>query len=277
MDAPTPGAESAADTRYYDGNFPRMRDELYAAIRREAFGEDIGQFSWLTAEEHALFVSWLAVGDIHHVLEVASGSGGPALRMAELTGCAVTGVDLHADGVDRANATAAGRRLSERVRFLVADARAALPFDDATFDAAICLDSINHIYDRAHLFGEWLRVLRPGGRLVFTDPITVTGLLTREEMLSRSGSMGEFVFTPSGMEEALLAKAGFVDVRTRDVTATEAQVAFAWHDARARRATDLDALETPSGNATFQRFLHTVATLAAEGRLSRIAYRARRP
>jgi SAM-dependent methyltransferase len=267
----------AIDTGYYDANFPHMADELYAAIRREAFGEDIGQFSWLTADEHALFVSWLDVDASRHVLEVASGSGGPALRMAELTGCTVTGVDLHADGVAQANAAAATRGLSDRVRFMAADARAALPFEATSFDAAICLDSINHIYDRAHLLGEWLRVLRPGGRLVFTNPITVTGPLTREEMLARSGSMGDFVFTPLGWDEELIGQAGFADVQTHDATATEAQVAFAWHDARARRANELDAIEGQAANASYQQFLHTVATLAAEGRLSRIAYRARKP
>jgi hypothetical protein len=34
-------------------------------------------------------------------------------------------------------------------------------------------------------------VLRPGGLALFTDPLTVTGLIRREEMVVRSGSLGE--------------------------------------------------------------------------------------
>jgi hypothetical protein len=35
--------------RHYDANYGNFQSELYAEIRREAFGEDIGQNSWLTA------------------------------------------------------------------------------------------------------------------------------------------------------------------------------------------------------------------------------------
>lgn len=197
--------------------------------------------------------------------------------MARLIGCAVTGCDIHADGIATANAAAERQGLSERVRFVTADARSPLPFQDRAFDAVVCLDSINHIYDRQQLMVEWFRVLVPSGRLVFTNPITVTGLLTREEMLTRSESMGEFVFTPAGLDERLLVEAGFTQIETHDVTHTEAQVAFAWHGARALHAEALDAVEGAEANASFQHFLHTVATLAAEARLSRIAYVARKP
>ena len=36
--------------RHYDANYGNFQTELYAEIRREAFGEDIGQSSWLTAD-----------------------------------------------------------------------------------------------------------------------------------------------------------------------------------------------------------------------------------
>jgi SAM-dependent methyltransferase len=44
---------------------------------------------------------------------------------------------------------------------------------------------------RGRVFEEWYRVLRPGGLALFTDPLTVTGLIRREEMVVRSGSLGE--------------------------------------------------------------------------------------
>ena len=252
-------------------------DDLYASLRGEAFGEDIGQNSWLTADEQRIFCEWLALGPSSELLEVASGSGGPALFTAETTGCRVTGVDIHEAGVAVASDAACERGLAERVRFVVADAREGLPFEDGSFDAVICVDSINHLYERAAVLGEWYRVVRSGGRILFTDPITVTGLLRREEMIVRSGGMGEFVFTPPGLDEGLIAEAGFVDVSVEDRSENPAWVGDRWHAARARRTAELDELEGAEQNARRQEFLLTAATLAREGRLSRFAYLARRP
>jgi SAM-dependent methyltransferase len=265
------------DTGFFDATYQGFADEVYAAIRAEAFGEDIGQTSWTTADEHRLFCDRLELDETSELLEVASGSGGPALFTAETTGCRVTGIDIHADGVRAANELAQERSLADRARFVRADAREPLPFDDASFDAVSCIDSINHFYERAKLLGEWHRVLRPGGRILFTDPITVTGLLRREELTLRSGSMGEFVFTPPAFDERLVRAAGFVNVRVEDVTRSGGQVAADWHAARARRAEDLDRIEGAEANASFQLFLATAAALNKEGRLSRIAYLARKP
>lgn len=269
--------EAPADTGFYDTAYGHFAEELYGAIRAEAFGEDIGQNSWLTADEQRMFCRWLEVGASSEVLEVASGSGGPALFTVATTGCRLIGVDLHEDAVAAANRAARERGLADGARFVCADARERLPFGNESFDALICIDSINHLFERVVVFREWHRLVRPGGRIVFTDPITVTGLLRREEMIVRGGGMGEFIFTPVGLDEGLLQEAGFADVRAEDVTENSARVAAAWHAARRRRSADLDRIEGVEQNASTQRFLRTVATLAGERRLSRIAYTARRP
>ncbi len=258
-------------TEHYDNEYRRTTDELYTEIRREAFGEEIGQYSWLTADEYRTFFGWLGIDGSTHVLEIASGSGGPALFMAEATGCRVTGVDIHEAGVAAANARAAQRGLDDRASFVCADAREPLPFETASFDALTCIDSINHFYEREQLFAEWHRVLKPGARMLFTDPITVTGRLRREEMITRSGSMGEFVFTPPGINEQLVSDAGFVEVHTEDVTGNMWKVPSRWADARARHADELVVAEGADEHAAFQHYLDTVGTLARERRLSRIA------
>jgi SAM-dependent methyltransferase len=271
--------EKASDpgTEFYDKTYGGFADQLNASIRSEAFGEEIGQNSWLTADEFRRFFAWLEIGASSNVLEIASGSGGPALFMARETGCRVTGVDLNEAGVAAANAAAADQGLSDRTRFVRGDAREALPFDAGSFDALVCIDSINHMYDRMRVLGEWHRVLRSGGRLLFTDPITVTGMIRREEMVARSGSMGDFVFTPPGLDETLVNSAGFELTRVEDVTPNMEAVAAAWREARASRAVELDQLEGAEANAKFQEFLTVVERLASERRLSRLAYLARKP
>jgi SAM-dependent methyltransferase len=269
--------EATGDTGFYDTTYGRFAEDLYAAIREETFGEDIGQNSWLTADEQRMFCRWLGLGSSTTVLEVASGSGGPALFTVSTTGCRLVGVDLHEDAVGAANRAALERGLAERARFVCADARQPLPFDNESFDALICVDAINHLFERVPVLRDWHRLVRRGGRILFTDPVTVTGLLRREEMIVRGDAMGEFVLSPLGLDERLLQEVGFADVHAEDVTENSARVAAAWHAAREHRSGDLDTIEGVEQNVRTQRFLWTVATLARERRLSRIAYTARRP
>jgi hypothetical protein len=81
------GASVEKGTGYYDTLYGTFADEIEAAVRSEAFGEEIGQNSWLTADEHRGFFQLLELRASSQVLDVASGSGGPALFMARTTGC----------------------------------------------------------------------------------------------------------------------------------------------------------------------------------------------
>lgn len=259
--------------RLYDAQYGQFASELYAQIRTDAFGEDIGQNGWLTAEEHDLFIKWLDLDPALHLLDVASGSGGTTLRIARLTGCRVQGIDIHPQGVSAATGAARKQSLSGRAAFEVADAGKPLRFADASFDGLICIDAVNHLPERRSVFAEWARVLAPGGRLVFTDPIVVTGALTNVEIAARA-SIGFFLFVPPGLDEGLLRDTGFEPTDMVDRTENMAESAQRWHDARAARADDLRRIE---GEETFegqQRFLTVAARLAVERRLSRIAFRA---
>ena len=117
----------SADREWNHSVYGGFADELYAAIRQAAFGEDIGQNSWLTADELRTFCEWLGVDTSTELLEVASGSGGPALFTVETTGCRLFGVDLHDEGVAAANRAAQERGLADRARFVCVDARKTLP------------------------------------------------------------------------------------------------------------------------------------------------------
>lgn len=55
----------------YAANYRNFRTSPYEEIRREAFGEDIGQTSWLTADEHDRFWGWLDLATGRVLLDVA--------------------------------------------------------------------------------------------------------------------------------------------------------------------------------------------------------------
>lgn len=267
----------SADTGFYDRNFARSAEELNTEIRAEAFGEDIGQFSWTTADEHRRFQATLEIGPESRVLEVASGSGGPGLFLVRSSGCELVGIDIHEGGIEAATEAAHEEGIADRASFLLHDAQQPLPFADESFDAVICIDSMNHLFHRGAVFQEWSRVLADGGRFLFTDAVVVRGPLRREEMLRRSPAMGEFFFTPAGWYEHALAEAGFVDVRVEDVTSNIVGVAERWHAARESAERELRDVEGDERFEEFQQFLAATALVAREGRLARYAYVGTRP
>src|SRR6266568_3295492 len=127
---------------HYNANYGNFQTELYAQIRREAFGEDIGQNSWLTADEQDRFLEWLDLSPGKTLLDAACGAGGPALRIASTVGCSVVGVDAHEQAVTTATSLATQRGLADRAEFLTMDATGPLPFSDGSFDAITCIDAI---------------------------------------------------------------------------------------------------------------------------------------
>lgn len=269
-------ADTPPKVDFYDATYGRFGDPVYREIRREVWGEEMGQNGWITAPEQDGFIERLAIGPTHRLLDIACGSGGPTLRIAERTGSAVVGVDIHADAIGAGRRLAAATGLGERASFEVVDAGGALAFESASFDAVVCIDAINHLPDRARVLAEWARVLKPGGRLLFTDPLVVTGPLTNEEIGARA-SIGFFLFVAPDTDERLLAGAGFVGVEKEDLSDALAGVASRWRAARETRA---DALRRIEGDTTFegqQRFLEVCARVARERRLSRFAYAARKP
>src|SRR5947207_5646013 len=129
----------------YHSTYSHFNEHVLEAVRKETFGLDIGQNSWVTVDEYDHFVPWLGLTAESHLLEVATGSGGPALYLAKRTACRVTGVDANEEGVTTASQMARTSNQSSRVCFRVADANARLPFDDNSFDAVLCIDAMNHL------------------------------------------------------------------------------------------------------------------------------------
>ncbi len=255
----------------FDITYSHFTKRVLETIRKETFGQDIGQNSWDTVEEYDRFLLWLDLQPEHHVLEVASGSGGPACYLASHLGCRVTGIDANESGVATAAQRAATLNQANRVTFAVADVNSRLPFDDDSFDAILCIDSMNHFPDRLKVFQEWRRVLRPGRRAVFTDPVVVAGPVTNDELALRS-SIGLFLFVPPGVNEQLILMAGLRLLRQEDVTANAALVSGRWHQSRQHHKDALIKIEGEERFAGLQQFFAAVHRLTSEKRLLRIVY-----
>ncbi|WP_396624809.1 class I SAM-dependent methyltransferase [Luteitalea sp.] len=259
----------------YDSAYGHFSARVLADVRARTYGIDIGQSGWVSVEEYATFIEWLGLSDEAHALDVGCGSGGPALHLARVTGCRVTGIDLNPHGIEAATAQAAAAG-DTRAEFRVADVDHPLPFDAATFDAIVSMDAMCHMVQRAHVLAEWHRVLRPGGRALFTDPVVVTGPVTNEEVAVRA-SIGRFLFVPDGTNERFIAEAGLRLLCREDLSEGGARMAARWRDAREAYRDELEAVEGLERFEGLQRFLGVVARVMGERRLSRIAYLIERP
>jgi ubiquinone/menaquinone biosynthesis C-methylase UbiE len=155
------------------------------------------------------------------VLDVGSGVGGPARFLAATCGCRVTGVDLSAPFVDAARYLTERTGQSGQVSFEVANALE-LPFKDGSFDAVLLQHVAMNISDRARLYGEIRRVLKPAGRFVTYDVVLNAGDPHYPVPWART-SATSFLLTAAATREAIEA-AGFRNLAWRD----DSETAKAW-------------------------------------------------
>ena len=254
----------------YNSTYGNFQKQVLAEIRKETYGEDIGQNSWITTDEYDQFYSWLNLSAEDHLLEIASGSGGPALYLAKKFKCRITGLDINEEGVKTANQQALDAKITG-AKFQLADVNQRLPFDAEAFDAVMCTDSMNHFRDRPGYLKEWHRVLKPGKRALFTDPVVITGPVSNEELAARS-NIGFFLFVPLETTEEFIKEAGFKLIRRENVTGNIELTSGRWHASRQKHKDDLIKIEGQERFDGLQTFFATVHKLTSERRLSRFAF-----
>jgi len=109
-----------------------------------------------------------------HLLDIGCGIGGPARAFAQARGCRVTGIDLTEDYVRVAQSLSKRVGLSDRVSFRHGSALG-LPFAEEAFDGAYMLHVGMNIQDKAALFSEVRRVLKPGAAFAVYDVMRDAG------------------------------------------------------------------------------------------------------
>ena len=137
--------------RSFAGSMPEFYDRFLVPVMFEPFARDLaGRLQSVTSDS---------------VLEIAAGTGilTRALAGALPAGVAITATDLNPAMLEQAK-THPGL---ERVQWQEADALA-LPFEDRRFDYALCQFGVMFFPDKQAAFREIRRVLRPGGRFLFS-------------------------------------------------------------------------------------------------------------
>lgn len=193
--------------RSFAGQMPAFYDRFLVPIMFEPFAQDL-----------ARRLQGMRSGN---VLELAAGTGIVTRALARTLpdAVAITATDLNPAMLDQATSHPG----LERVQWQEADALL-LPFADQQFDYIVCQFGVMFFPDKVAAFREALRVLRPGGRFLFSVwgnragsvwdvVVTVVG-----QFLSRDPeSLVSPPYNNVAMMQADLAAAGFVSISAEDV------------------------------------------------------------
>ncbi len=111
-----------------------------------------------------------SLGPQSKVLDMGSGYAGAARYLAGNSGCRVAALNLSEEQNER------GRRCNceqglEHLVDVVDGSFESAPYPDASFDVIWSQDSFLHSGNRETVLQEAVRVLKPGGEMVFTDPM----------------------------------------------------------------------------------------------------------
>jgi sterol 24-C-methyltransferase len=181
---PLPAAPDDVDRyqAYFDGSQDqRLRD--YAAVTNTYYDlvTDFYEYGWgqsfhfaprahgETFRESILrHEQWLALrlglSPENRVLDVGCGVGGPMRTIARFAGCKVTGINNNAYQLERARMHNRRANLEALCEVTHGDFMA-MPFPDASFDAAYAVEATVHAPSMAGVYAEIGRVLKPGGLL----------------------------------------------------------------------------------------------------------------
>lgn len=151
------------------------------------------------------------------VLDIGSGVGGVDILLAGKHGAKeVVGIDVEPQLIEEARDRVRKAGLEDRIRFDLVEP-GPLPFADQVFDLVFSKDAMVHIPDKAALYRQVLRVLKPGGHFIAADWLWKAGAETSPPVIAwLSKGPLKFAFTTLTEAEAGLSAAGFEDVSVKD-------------------------------------------------------------
>jgi sarcosine/dimethylglycine N-methyltransferase len=138
----------------------------------EVADEDIGEAAQRTVATMAGQLEVLNAGS--RIIDLGAGYGGAARWLAGTAHCHVTCLNLSDVQNARNRELTAAAGLDSRIE-VVDGSFEDIPYGDGEFDVAWSQDSMLHSGDRGRVVREIDRVLKPGGEVIFTDPMQADG------------------------------------------------------------------------------------------------------
>lgn len=230
-------------------------------VRPEAlFPHDQDHYGGLAAND--ALAERAGMGPGTRVVDFCAGLGGPARYLAHRYGAIVTGIELTPSRAAGAQELTRLVGLAERVCIVEGDVMQ-VPLPDASQDVVVSQEAFLHVPDLATTLAEAFRVLRPGGRIAFTNWVAHAPLSQADAQLMWDGMAVARLFSLQA-HATLLEQAGFHVTSSEDLTQ-------AWAEIMRERLAMYQALRgeaqhagTPAGHVAFYdsyvRFVDLVGT-----------------
>jgi sarcosine/dimethylglycine N-methyltransferase len=223
----------------------------------------IGQQRFTTTADIDLLHTALQVGPGAHVLDIGSGTGGPAIYLAQQTGCRVTGIDIAP--VQHAQVAAAAATITDQVQFIAGDLfTARLP--ERSFDAIVSRDGFVIVDNQERLFRVCWRLLRPGGRMACTTIVGLGEPIARPQDVS----LLPWPLPTSNDYQALALQGGLRILAIDDLTTTFREVSARWRGSLAVWEDELIVELSQHDFRILQTTIGQLAEWATQGRIGQI-------
>ena len=146
---------------------PTLRRLWHELAEGPDFPEEFGHISFTTRSELQRVVAELGLRPGDRLVDLGCGMAGPALWVARETQARLTGIDVSPVATEQASARAAELGLADRARFVVGSF-ADTGLEAGSADGVMSEDALQYAPDKQAAMAEAARILRPGGRFVFT-------------------------------------------------------------------------------------------------------------
>lgn len=231
----------------------------------ELFPHDQDHYGGLAANDALAARAGITAGS--RVADFCAGLGGPARYLAHCYDADVTGIELTPARVKGAAQLTQLVGLQDRVRVFEGDVMK-VPLLDASLDAVVSQEAFLHVPDKARALAEAWRILKPGGRLAFTDWISHRALSATDAELMWQG-MAVTNLYDLDTYRALIEHAGFEVTAVEDLTADWAAILKIRLAMYIKLRAEAQAAGTASGHDAFYesyvRFVELVSQAALGG------------
>jgi ubiquinone/menaquinone biosynthesis C-methylase UbiE len=211
--------EELAQTERFEQKYKNSQSGVMLSIERQVCGCDYGGNSWTTRGQAQNIESLLGLKPGFRFLDLGAGSGWPGLYLAKSSGCDLMLVDLPMSGLKIAAERAISDQMTGACWIACANATR-LPFRNSCFDAISHSDLLCCLKQKRDVLESCSRVLRKGGRMVFTV-ISMAANLSQAERENTLATAPEYV--ESGIDYlTMLEQSGWSVIDNQDLSAAYA-------------------------------------------------------
>ncbi|MGH1352591.1 MAG: class I SAM-dependent methyltransferase [Methyloligellaceae bacterium] len=163
-------------TQHYQ--LPGLLDRIHADMKRLGKTEEtvtpddlvnLDEYHFRGAAATQELIQLLSAGQGDNILDLGSGLGGPARRLARSSGCKVTAIDLTEEYTNTSTVINRWFGQSDQIQCVTGDITNLSGFDNASFDGAWSIHVGMNIENKTKFYSEVYRVLKPGAKFIIYD------------------------------------------------------------------------------------------------------------